>query len=95
MSDAPVIAVLGGKVVVAWHAKTGGERRIYVSVSQDHGSTFSAPAEVPAPAGAGVCPVIANRAGGIQIAWQQGDIVVTQYLTATDPLLGARVAAAQ
>ncbi len=95
VSDAPVVSVLDGQVVVAWHAKTGGERRIHVSVSLDRGRTFSAPAEIPAPAGTGIYPVVANRAGGIQIAWQQGDAIVTQLLSASDPLLGARVTVAR
>ena len=93
VSDAPALTVLDGKVIAAWHAKTGGERRVYISVSRDRGKSFSAPAEMPAPAGTGIYPVMANRAGGIQVAWQQGDTIVTQYVAATDPLLGARVAA--
>ena len=95
VSDAPVIAVLDGRIVAAWHAKTTGERRIYMSVSQDRGRTFPAPVEIPAPPGPGIHPVMAVRAGGIQIAWQQGDSIVTRYLAGGDPLLGAKVAAAR
>lgn len=95
VSDAPVVAVLAGKVVAAWHAKAGGERRIYVSVSRDRGATFSAPAEMPAPAGAGIYPVLALRGGGLQVAWQQGDAIMTRYLAGNDPLLTARAVAAQ
>jgi hypothetical protein len=93
VSDAPVLAVLDGKVVAAWHAKTDGERRIWLSVSQDRGRTFAPPVEVPAPPGTGIYPVIAVRAGGIQLAWQQGDAIVTRHIGADDPLLGARGAA--
>jgi hypothetical protein len=95
VSDAPVIATLDGRVVVAWHAKAGGDRRVYLSVSHDRGRTFSAPAEIPAPPGSGITPVIGARAGGIQLAWQQGDAIVTRHLGANDPLLGAKVAATQ
>lgn len=82
VSDAPAIAVLDGKIVAAWHAKTGGGRRINISVSQDHGATFSAPVEIPSPPGSGIHPVMASRDGGIQIAWQQGDTIVTRHIGA-------------
>jgi hypothetical protein len=95
VSDAPALAVLDGRVVAAWHAKTSGERRIWLSVSQDRGKTFSAPAEVPAPPGTGIHPVIAVHAGGVQLAWQQGDAVVTRHIAAGDPLLGTRATAAR
>jgi hypothetical protein len=91
VSDAPVLAILNGRLVAAWHAKTGADRRIYMSASQDQGHSFSTPVEVPAPAGAGTHPVMALRAGGIQLAWQQGDAVVTRFIAAGDPLLGAKL----
>ncbi len=95
VSDMPVVKVLDGKIIVAWQAKTTGDRRVYISVSRDRGKTFSTPVEMAAPPGTGIQPVIAGRAGGLQIAWQQGDTVMTQYLAGSDPLLGAPVAAAQ
>lgn len=93
VSDAPVVAVLDGMLVAAWHAKTGGDRRIYMGVSRDGGKTFAVPVELPAPPGTGTHPVVAKRAGGVQLAWQQGDTVVTRFISAGDPLLAARVAA--
>lgn len=90
VSDAPVLAVVKDRLIAAWHAKTDGDRRIYASVSRDRGATFSAPAEIPAPAGNGIHPVMAVRAGGVQLAWQQGDTVVTRHLALDDPLLGTR-----
>jgi hypothetical protein len=95
ISDAPAVTLLDDRIVVAWHAKVGSERRVYTSVSLDHGATFSAPAQVPAPAGSGTHPVIATRAGGIQIVWQLGDAVVTRHLAAAELQAGGRVATAQ
>lgn len=95
VSDAPVIALLDGRIVAAWHAKTGAERRIYLSVSHDRGKTFTSPAQLPAPPGTGIHPVMAVRAGGIQLAWQQGDAVVTRFIPGADPLLGAGSPTAQ
>jgi uncharacterized protein YbjT (DUF2867 family)/peroxiredoxin len=92
VSDAPVLALLDGRLVAAWHAKTGADRRIYMSVSQDQGRSFSAPVEVPAPAGAGIHPAMALRAGGIQLAWQQGDTIVTRFIAPGDAPLGAKLA---
>ncbi len=52
VSDSPSVAARdAATVLVAWHAKTGGPRRIFMSVSVDAGETFSTPVEVPAPAG--------------------------------------------
>lgn len=81
VSDAPVLAVVDGAVVAAWHAKTtGAERRVWMSVSRDRGAGFGAPVEIPAPAGTGIYPVIAARAGGVQLAWQHADRVVTRFV---------------
>ncbi len=87
VSDAPVLAVLNGAVIAAWHAKVTTDRRIFLSVSRDRGQSFSAPVELPAAAGTGSYPVIAARGRGVQLAWQQGDEIVTHYLPANDPLL--------
>lgn len=96
VSDAPAIAVLDGKVIAAWHAKTSGaERRIFIAVSSDRGRSFSTPSEVPAPAGTGIFPVMAVRAGGIQLAWQQADAIVTRHVAAGDALLAERAVAAR
>jgi hypothetical protein len=87
VSDAPVLAVLDGRIVAAWHAKTGAGRRVWLAVSRDDGRTFSAPVELPAPPGTGISPVMAKRAGGLQFAWQQDDAVMTQFVAANDPLI--------
>jgi hypothetical protein len=73
VADAPVIAVgRAGRVAVAWHAKAGGERRIYVVQSLDMGKNFTAPVAVSAgeePAG---YPSIAAVGDQLLLAWQQG-----------------------
>lgn len=87
VADAPALAMLGQRLVAAWHAKAGGERRVFLAVSRDRGRSFSAPAELPAPPGPASYPALAVRDGGVQVAWQQGDTVVTQFIDGADPLL--------
>lgn len=86
VSDAPVLAVLRGTVIAAWHAKVGEDRRIFASVSRNRGQTFSPPVEIAVPGGTGSYPVMVPRGKGLQLAWQQGDSVVTRYLTTNDLL---------
>lgn len=95
VSDAPVIVLLDGRIVVAWQAKTDAGRNIYLAVSRDGGATFSPPAELPASPGVSVAPVLAVRAGGVQIAWQQDDAIMTRYLPGDDPLLAPPAVAAR
>lgn len=84
VSDAPVVAVLAGKVVAAWHAKLeGGERHVFLATSVDRGKSFARPVDL----GAGMYPVLAVRAGGLQLAWQQGDAILSRFVAARDPLL--------
>ncbi len=84
VSDAPVLAIVDGALVAAWHAKTGDERRIWMSVSRDRGASFSAPLEIPAPAGTGIYPVVAAHGGGVHVAWQQADAIVTRHVALTE-----------
>lgn len=76
VADAPVIAVEGeGRVVAAWHAKAGGDRRIYMARSDDGGRTFSSPVALsPADEPAGY-PSIATDSGRTVVTWQQGKTV--------------------
>jgi hypothetical protein len=89
VADAPVLAVLRRKVVAAWHAKadSSSDRRVYLAVSRDRGRTFSPPAAVPASTGPAGYPAVARRRDGLQLAWQQGDTIVTRFLSSTDALL--------
>jgi len=76
VSDAPSVAALDdGTVFVAWHAKTGGPRRVFISISADYGGSFSAPIEVPAPEGTAAYPEIVAGAGNAYLAWQQDESV--------------------
>jgi hypothetical protein len=87
VADAPAMALLGRRLVVAWHAKVGGERRVFLAVSRDRGRSFPTPTELPAPPGPASYPALAVRDGGVQVAWQQGDAVVTQFIDGADRLL--------
>ncbi|MFQ5635994.1 MAG: sialidase family protein [Gammaproteobacteria bacterium] len=72
-SDAPALSVDGtGIVRLVWHAKVGGPRRLFTSVSLDSGETLSGPAELPTPAGTSAYPATAVGADGtVYVAWQQ------------------------
>jgi hypothetical protein len=90
VSDAPSIAALDdGTVFVAWHAKIGGPRRVFIAVSTDYGASFSAPIEVPAPEGTAAYPEIVAGAGGAYLAWQQDE---STFVIALE-LAGAVIAA--
>jgi hypothetical protein len=80
VSDAPVLAVDGDHVVVAWHAKTGGARRVFVSSSVDGGARFAAPVAVSPEGEAAGYPAIALTGSGALVAWQQGTAVVAARL---------------
>jgi len=74
LSDAPSVTVAGGSAYVTWHARADGARKIYVSVSHDHGERWSAPIEVPGPPGGGGAshPLLAAQAdGSVLVAWVQ------------------------
>ncbi len=89
VSDAPVLAVSNGVLIAAWHAKAGdGPRQVYVSRSLDRGGAFSPPARVTAGDDSGGYPVLAVRGQGVQLAWQQGDTIVSRHLAVDDPLFG-------
>ncbi len=88
VSDAPTLAAAaGGTVLVAWHAKAGGERRVFMRLSTDHGASFGPVTEVPAPPGAAVYPevVLAPGGRGGYLAWQQGQAAVVARVTIREP----------
>ena len=91
VSDAPSVAALDdGTVFVAWHAKTGGPRRVFVSVSADYGGSFSAPIEVPAPAGTAAYPEIVAGHGRAYLAWQQDESAFAISLEAAGAVTAAQ-----
>lgn len=70
-----------GTVHVAWDARVGEVRRIYLRSSNDHGKTFGAVSELEAPAGAADYPVIGtNKQGKLIIAWQQSGQIMLRAL---------------
>ena len=75
VSDHPdVAASADGHVLLAWHGKTDGERRVFMRFSTDRGASFSPPMEVPAPEGRGEYPSLAAAPdGSFYLAWQQGE----------------------
>ncbi len=82
VSDAPSVAARDdGTVMIAWHAKTGGPRRIFLSVSTDFGSTFSAPIEAPTPAGTASYPEVVMDADTSFLSFQQNDAAWLMPLT--------------
>lgn len=73
IADAPVIAVgHDGRVHVAWHAKAGGERRIFLARSTDRGRSFAAPIAVSAGEESAGYPSIAAAGDRLVLVWQQG-----------------------
>lgn len=76
--DRPQIAVAkDGVVTLAWDAKVGEARRVYLRSSKDHGKTFGTVVELDAPAGtAGYPAIAAARDGKVFVAWQQNNGVL-------------------
>jgi hypothetical protein len=85
----PVAAVDdAGTVYVAWAedesqtdvpaaAKSAETPHVYLSVSRDHGATFSKPAMVSPPDKAAVMPAIAaGSAGRVALAWYEGELPI-------------------
>lgn len=82
VSDAPSLAIVGDRVVVAWHAKTDGPRRVFYRLLGSDGAALGAPVELATGEGTAQAPAVAARRDGrVQIAWQQGDRI---YTTAVD-----------
>ena len=78
-SDAPALVFAGHRLFVVWQARLDTEDfRLFASVSEDGGRTFSEPSMLPIPAGVARLPAIAAHTdGSIQIAWQQDRSIMT------------------
>lgn len=83
MSDAPVVARSGDRIQVAWHAKLGGVKRVYGSVSTDGGRTFAPPQALSPEGEAAGNPAIAADTSVAVVAWQQGGAVYASRWLAT------------
>jgi len=76
VSDAPAVAASpNGTVIIAWHGKAGGERRVYLRGSTDGGASFSAVTELPSPPGVAAYPELDIAPDGrAWLAWQQDQV---------------------
>jgi hypothetical protein len=72
-SDAPEMTVApDGRIRLVWQAKVDGPRRLFTAESLDHGGVFSAPLELPTPAGNSFWPATAAGPDGTTyVTWQQ------------------------
>lgn len=78
VSDAPSAATNGKVVLLAWHAKLTGPRRIFYRFYDLEGSPRSEIRELESAPGNAQAPVVVARPdGGFQLAWQQADRVWT------------------
>jgi hypothetical protein len=81
VSDAPSIATNGRVVLLAWHAKLAGPRRVFYRLYRLSGEPTGPVREVAGEPGAAQSPVIAARPDGdFQIAWQQGARIWTDVI---------------
>lgn len=83
ISDAPSIALNERHVLLAWHGRaTAGPRKVFYRWYSLGGEPLSPILELAEGAGNAQAPAVARRADGrFQIAWQQGDAVMTKILT--------------
>jgi len=71
---APRIAARGSRVFVVWHEANGGLENVYLAVSRDRGTTFSAPIRVSDNAPGAVAelhPAVALRGRRVFVVWQE------------------------
>ncbi len=83
VSDAPAMAISGGVVLVAWHAKVEGPRRVFYRLYDLSGSPLGGVQSLDTAEGVAQWPVVATRPdGGFQVAWQQGERIWTTAIPA-------------
>lgn len=81
VSDAPSIATNGRVVLLAWHAKLDGPRRVFHRLYDLSGNPLSQVREIAAQPGPAQSPAVAVRPDGdFQIAWQQGTRIWTDVI---------------
>lgn len=90
VSDAPSIATNDRFVMVAWHGKTTGPRRVFYRMYDLKGQPVGEITELPTgPENAQTPMVVARADGKFQIAWQQSDRVFTTTLPAAPTKLAS------
>ncbi len=83
VSDAPSIATNGKYVLLAWHGKTTGARRVFYRMYDVTGKPAGDINELPAGPENAQNPIVAARPDGqFQIAYQQADRIYTETLAA-------------
>jgi hypothetical protein len=82
ISDAPSVAINDRQVLLAWHGRvTAGPRKVFYRWYSLTGEPLSAIQQLGEGSGNAQAPSVATRADGrFQIAWQQGDAVLTKIL---------------
>ena len=92
VSDAPALVLASGvQPIIAWHAKTSGVRRVFWRSLARGGGSMGAINELPAPDGAAQAPALAARPDGrVQLAWQQGEQILTAIIDISGALRVAR-----
>lgn len=77
VSDSPALVAAWRGLYAFWHAKAGGERRIFLRTSTDEGVTWSDVAGIDAPPGTASYPAAAAMPDGSAfVVWQQGEQVL-------------------
>ncbi len=84
VSDAPALVLAGGaQPIIAWHAKTTAVRRVFWRSLARGGGSMGAINELAAPQGSAQAPALAARPDGrVQLAWQQGEQILTTIIDA-------------
>jgi len=82
VSDAPMLVAAWRGLYAFWHAKAGGgERRVFMRTSTDHGASWSAVTELAAPTGAAAYPAAAAMPdGSVAVVWQQGERILADVV---------------
>ena len=83
VSDAPSVAANDQYVLLAWHGKTDGPRRVFYRMYDFTGLQVGEISHLDTGAQNASSPVVTVRAGQFQVAWEQADQIHTTVLPAT------------
>ena len=83
LSDAPAITRITDGVLLAWHGKTVGGKRVFYRTVRAGGASLGKITALAAPEGVAQLPAVGSLPDGrVQIAWQQGDSIYTSTIAA-------------